>query len=153
VWKEWDVGHSDWPAPPKQGPPTISSDGERQAVWEAATVPAGFGPPPPDPRTKAREAAAAAISIRDRDGKEVCVFRGHSEWPGLIHVRFSPSGRLVLSLTPAEVRVWEADTGKVLYRHGSADRRQHYVVQKWGEVSPDGRLLILPGDGGVKVVN
>jgi hypothetical protein len=96
--KEWDVA---LPAPRLPGTQTVQSPaGDRVAAF------AGLRNPGQKPE------GGTEVSIRDRAGKEIVVFRGHTD--RVTNVTFSPDGRLVVSrVWSSEVRIWEADTGLV----------------------------------------
>lgn len=159
IWKEWDTKPIDAvPVHPlSPGPQEVtvrSRNGERQARYQVGL-----------PRAISDKTDPPAITISDRDGREVHVFRGHSEHAEDLSVRFSPNGRLVLSVAVSgETRVWETETGDIRHQfdsklpaRGSFSRGSIYypytLPQRHAEVSPDGRLLSLLDAKGIWVVN
>jgi WD40 repeat protein len=102
------------------------------------------------PVGRAPEKDSNVILIRDRAGKDILSFRGHAHWP--YSIELTPSGKLVFSLArphgpgQVEARLWEADTGKIVFS-------RDFDIQRGGpQMSPDGRFLLLPGDKGSDVV-
>jgi serine/threonine protein kinase/WD40 repeat protein len=135
--KEWDVASA--AAPRSPGPATVPSPtGDRVAVL------AGFGGPGGGP------AGGSEVSIRDRAGKEIAVFRGHTS--RVTNVSFSPDGRLVVSTVwNSEVRIWEADTGKLCWERATKPPYE-IVGTRWAQpFSPDGRFVALAEPDGVTI--
>jgi WD40 repeat protein/serine/threonine protein kinase len=135
--KEWDVTPAATSRSP--GPSTVPSPtGDRVAVLAAFGGPGGGAP------------GGSEVSIRDRAGKEITVFRGHTS--RVTNVSFSPDGRFVVSTVwNSEVRIWEADTGKLCWQRAT---RPPYEIggNRWAQqFSPDGRFVALPEPDGVTI--
>jgi serine/threonine protein kinase/WD40 repeat protein len=114
-----------------------SPDGNRRAVAAFALK----GEPP-------------HIRIHDRTGKELLVFSGHTARAQVLV--FSPDGRLVLSwAVNGDVKIWEADSGKVrwegdltaVFPDGPKRGTDSGI-----RFSPDGRLVTVPGQEGMKLI-
>src|SRR5262249_43833596 len=105
-----------------------------------------------------------AISIRDRDGKELLVFREHGSASLRMGYGFSADDRFFVSTSSdGAVKVWETDTGKVRWS-GSAlplppkvgpaptGPPPAEITRMPAMPSADGRFLALPTDTGMRVV-
>jgi serine/threonine protein kinase/WD40 repeat protein len=149
--KEWDLVPAALQRPASV---TVQSPvGDRLAVYE------GFLDAEQNPDS------GSEVTIRDRAGKEIVVFRGHTG--RVTDVTFSPDGRLVVSRVQQsmvrsgqrvfstqikEVRIWETDTGKLRWPTGQV-LAAPVGPGAWAQpFSPDGRVLALPEQDGVKIV-
>ncbi|HWE38915.1 MAG TPA: protein kinase [Isosphaeraceae bacterium] len=110
----------------------------------------------PDGRRLAVLCGGGELLLLDAEaGRELRRWRAHDRepahhWINNGAVRFSPDGRSVLTWGMGnDLRVWEADTGRLRYAPMSHRDKCHDV-----EFSPDGRLMALASyDGSVRVRN
>jgi WD40 repeat protein len=152
VVREWAVQPTKERAPQIARPPAgvqvwyrvQSDDGSRLALFQ-------------DGRTYGD--VAPEIRIRDRDGKQIHVFSGHTTRLVPPPV-FSPGGRLVFSRAqPDEVKIWETDSGTIRWEANLKTlfkpARIGFLWQTWNGIvfSPDGRFVTLPSPEGMKVVS